>query len=99
MDVLKDSDCEILYHPWKANVVVDALIRKAAGSPIGNICLRMTVVSPLLDMIKKSQLEGLKRENWNLERIPGQIPLFVRDGRSLLTQCGQVWILASGGAR
>ena len=31
LDVLKDYDCEILYHPGKANVVVDALSHKAVG--------------------------------------------------------------------
>lgn len=51
LDVLKDYDCEILYHPGKANMVADALSRKVAGSSIGNVCLRMTVISPLLDMI------------------------------------------------
>ena len=30
LDVVKDYDCEILYHPGKANVVADALSRKAA---------------------------------------------------------------------
>ena len=53
----------------------------------------------LLDMIKKAQVEGLKRENWKLERIRGQIPLFVWDGRGLLTQCGRVWVPTSGGVR
>ena len=63
MDVLKDYDCEILYHPGKANVVADAFSRKAESPSIGNVCLRMTVISPMLDMIKEAQVEGLKREN------------------------------------
>ena len=32
MELLKDYDCSILYHPGKANVVADALSRKLAGS-------------------------------------------------------------------
>lgn len=29
LELLKDYNCYILYHPWKANVVVDALSRKS----------------------------------------------------------------------
>ena len=32
MELLKDYDCSILYHPGKANVVADALSRKSSGS-------------------------------------------------------------------
>ena len=34
LDVVKDYDYEILYHPRKANVVADALSRKTIGTPI-----------------------------------------------------------------
>ena len=50
----KDYDCEILYHPGKANVVVDALSRKEVRTPIGDVFLRMVVISPLLELIKKA---------------------------------------------
>lgn len=32
MELLKDYDCTILYHPGKANVMADALSRKSMGS-------------------------------------------------------------------
>ena len=32
IELLKDYDCEILYHPGKANVVADALSRKGMVS-------------------------------------------------------------------
>ena len=53
MDVVKDYDCEILYHSGKANVVADVLSRKVA--PIMDICMRMTVVAPLLERIREAQ--------------------------------------------
>ena len=34
LDVVKDYDCEIHYHPGKANVVADALSRKQSAEPI-----------------------------------------------------------------
>ena len=66
LDVLKDYDCEILYHPGKANVVADDLSRKATGSPIRGICMRVTVRPPLIDMIREAQVEGVKKENWKI---------------------------------
>ena len=30
--LLKDNDCQILYHPRKTNVIADALSRKSMGS-------------------------------------------------------------------
>ena len=45
--MVKDYDCEILYHLGKAKVVADALSRKAVAAPIRDICL-MIVIAPLL---------------------------------------------------
>ena len=59
----------------------------------------MVIISPLMDMIMKSQVEGLTKENWKAERIRGKIPLFVRDNKGLLTLCGRVWVPTTGGAR
>ena len=53
MDMVKDYDCEILYHPVKANMVDDAHIRKAVTAPIRDICLRMTVITLLLAQIRE----------------------------------------------
>ena len=49
-----------------------------------------------MDLIKEAQVEGLEKENWKIKRIRGQIPLFVRDSRGLLTQYGRVWVTALG---
>ena len=71
LDMLKDYDYEILYHPGKANVVADALSRKATGWSIRVICMRVTVSSPFIDMIREAQVEEVKKENWKVERIRG----------------------------
>lgn len=99
LDVLKDYDCEILYHPGKANVVADAPSRKAAAAPIRDIYLRMTVITPLLEQIKGARVEGLKEERQKCERIVGRVASFDYDNRGLLTLHGRVWVPYRGGVR
>ena len=95
LDVVKDYDCEILYHPGKANVVADAFSRKA--EPIGDVCMRMTVVTPLLEQIRKAQQEAMKEEHRKSERIVGQVTSFDYDSRGLLTLHRRVWVSYHGG--
>ena len=64
LDVVKDYDCKILYHQDKANVVVDALSRKSAGSSAREMCMRISIDSPLLDLTKGVHTEGVKNENY-----------------------------------
>ena len=63
LDVVKDYDCEILYHPGKANVVADALSRRAESAPLRDVCLRLTVMAPVLDTIRGAQAEAVRSEN------------------------------------
>ena len=50
----KDNACEILYNPGKANVVVNALSHKVVASQIKDICLMMTMNTPLLERIREA---------------------------------------------
>ena len=60
LNVLKDYDFEIIYHPGKANVVPDAFSTKMTSAPIRGICLIMIITSPQLDLIRKVPIEGIK---------------------------------------
>ncbi|KAA0046144.1 hypothetical protein IC582_016289 [Cucumis melo] len=52
LELVKDYDCEILYHPSKANVVADVLYRKVAHS-----AALITKQAPLLRDFKRAEIE------------------------------------------
>ncbi|GJZ65943.1 putative reverse transcriptase domain-containing protein, partial [Tanacetum coccineum] len=68
IELLSDYDCEIHYHPGKANVVADALSRKEK-QPIRVRALVMTVHSNLPDQIRNAQLEAMKKKNVKAEKL------------------------------
>ena len=54
MNMVKDYDCEILYHPGKANMIADALNRKVVIVSIMAVFFKMKVITPLLEHIWES---------------------------------------------
>lgn len=50
MELIKDYDCSIHYHPGKANVVVDALSWKTAGRLACVQCTRVDIFTKLAMM-------------------------------------------------
>ncbi|KAJ9546328.1 hypothetical protein OSB04_018871 [Centaurea solstitialis] len=99
LDVVKDHDCEILYHPGKANVVADALSRKTEHAPLRISHLKMAVTTSFVDLVLQAQEEASREENQNGERIRGQMAALVRDSRGLLTRFARVWVPRAGTAR
>ncbi|GJU25523.1 putative reverse transcriptase domain-containing protein [Tanacetum coccineum] len=63
LELLADYDCEICYHPGKANVVADALSRKKRIKPLRVRALILTVHPKLPFQILEAQNEALKEEN------------------------------------
>ena len=53
MELLKDYDCTIDYHPGKANVVADALSRKSTGS----LAYMQTIQLPLMVELRELGVE------------------------------------------
>ncbi|GKA67825.1 putative reverse transcriptase domain-containing protein [Tanacetum coccineum] len=66
LELLADYDCEICYHPGKANVVADALSRKKRIKPLRVRALILTVHPKLpSSQILKAQMEPSKRNIQN----------------------------------
>nr|GEW18152.1 putative reverse transcriptase domain-containing protein [Tanacetum cinerariifolium] len=71
IELLSDYDCEIRYHPGKANVVADALSRKDK-EPIRICALVVTVHNNLPEQIRNAQAEACKKENIGTEGFVGE---------------------------
>ncbi|KAI3808712.1 hypothetical protein L1987_24670 [Smallanthus sonchifolius] len=72
LELLKDYDCEILYHPGKANIVADTLSRKEQSDPIRIKACQLIITPDLMNEISKAQDEALLERNIKRERMVGQ---------------------------
>ncbi|GKB79690.1 putative reverse transcriptase domain-containing protein [Tanacetum coccineum] len=87
--LLSNYDCEIRYHPGKANVVADALSRKERNRPLRVRALVMTVHNNLPKQIIEAQKEAMKKKNVkakNLGRLIKQIFKFCPNGTHKMYQ-------------
>ncbi|GJU57677.1 putative reverse transcriptase domain-containing protein [Tanacetum coccineum] len=73
LELLSDYDCEIRYHPGKANVVADALSRKERVKPLRVRALVMTIGLDLPKRILEAQIEARKPENLKSEDVGGML--------------------------
>nr|GEV72714.1 reverse transcriptase domain-containing protein [Tanacetum cinerariifolium] len=73
LELLSDYNCDIRYHPGKANVVADALSHKEREKPLRVRALVMTINFNLPKQILEAQIEALKPKNLKKEDVGGMI--------------------------
>nr|GEU74131.1 reverse transcriptase domain-containing protein [Tanacetum cinerariifolium] len=73
LELLSDYDCEICYHPGKANVVADALSRKEQIKPLWVRALVMTIGLDFPRKFLEAQTEAIKPENLKSEEVGGML--------------------------
>ncbi|GJY75613.1 putative reverse transcriptase domain-containing protein [Tanacetum coccineum] len=96
IELFNDYDCEIRYHPGKANVVVDALSRKERVKPKRVIDMNMTLQSSIKDRILMAQKEVVD-EFVGLQK--GLDEMIEQKSDGTLYYLDQVWVPLKGEVR
>nr|GEW60297.1 putative reverse transcriptase domain-containing protein [Tanacetum cinerariifolium] len=86
LELLSDYDCEIRYHPGKANVIGDALRRKEREPPLRVRALVMTIGLDLPRQILNAQTKVRKSENIKKEDVRGMLVENSRDPEKVRTE-------------
>ncbi|GKD98359.1 putative reverse transcriptase domain-containing protein [Tanacetum coccineum] len=99
IELLSDYDCEIRYHPGKANVVADALSRKERIEPLRVRALVMTIGLDLPSRILEAQKEAIKIKNIKAEDIGGMLKKLEARADETLCLDNRSWLPCYGDTR
>ncbi|GJT51060.1 putative reverse transcriptase domain-containing protein [Tanacetum coccineum] len=99
LELLSDYDCEIQYHPGKANVMADALSQKERSKPLRVRALVMTIGLNLPKQILSAQSEARKEENFINEDLHGMINKLEPRADGTLCLNNKSWIPLFGDLR
>nr|GFB78284.1 putative reverse transcriptase domain-containing protein [Tanacetum cinerariifolium] len=86
LELLSDYDCDIHYHPWKANIVADTLSRKEREPPLRVRALVMTIGLDFPRQILNAQTKARKPEDIKKEDVGGRLVKNSRDPKKVRTE-------------
>ncbi|KAI3717497.1 hypothetical protein L1987_69148 [Smallanthus sonchifolius] len=92
VELLSDYDCEIRYHPGKANVVADALSRKDRIKPSHIRAMGMIVQTSLKAMVLQAQKEVLAKGELKQQLDCGAEKHLEPKSDEILYFMGRMWI-------
>ncbi|GJR84317.1 putative reverse transcriptase domain-containing protein [Tanacetum coccineum] len=99
LKLLSDYDCEIRYHPGKANVVADAMSRKKIIKLLRVWALVITIDFNLPKQILSAQSEARKEDNFITEDLHGMINKLESRADGTLCLNNRSWISCFGDLR
>nr|GFB72231.1 putative reverse transcriptase domain-containing protein [Tanacetum cinerariifolium] len=96
IELFSDYDCEIRYHPSKANVVADALSRKERVKPKRVRAMNMTLLSYIKDRILVAQKEAMD-ESVGLQKVLNE--MIEQRSNGTLYYLDRIWVPLKGDVR
>ncbi|GJR83060.1 putative reverse transcriptase domain-containing protein [Tanacetum coccineum] len=96
IELFNDYDCEVRYHPGKANVVADALSRKERVKPKRVRAMNMTLQSSIKDRILAAQKEASDESAGLQKGLDEMVEL--RNDRALY-YLDRIWVPLKGDVR
>nr|GFC50883.1 putative reverse transcriptase domain-containing protein [Tanacetum cinerariifolium] len=99
IELFSDYDCEIRYHPGKANVVADALSRKERAKPRRVRAMSMTIHSNIKAKILEAQSKAFKNTSTPMEKLKGLDKQLERKEDGGLYLAERIWVPVYGNMR